>query len=127
LRGGVETKKVGTQVRSAELLEERGAIELLSESRYLRTLVLTPSDQDFRLSKESIISILSRNPILSYLRISDSASDLPLSTLMVDPEFKNEVNRHPKLKYLVLDSSESFSEDAIMSLKCLVCCKLSLA
>ena len=60
--------------------------------------------------------------MLTYLRISDSALDLPLSTLLSDLEFKNQVNRHPKLKYLVLDSSESFSEDAIMSLKCLVCC-----
>ena len=84
--------------------------------------MLSLSLQDFRLSKESIISILSRNLMLSYLRISDSALVLPLSNLIAEPEFKNQVNRHPKLKYLVLDSSESFSENVIMSLKCLVCC-----
>ena len=117
-----EITKVGTQVRSAELIKGSEAIELISCSRHLRTLVLTPSVQGFSISKESIISILSLNPMLSYLRISDSASDLPLSTLIVDPEFKHQVNRHPKLKYLVLDSTESFSENAIMSLKCLVCC-----
>ena len=84
--------------------------------------MLTPSVEGLSLSKESLIDILTQNPMLSYLRISDSALDLPLSTLLSDLEFKNQVNRHPKLKYLVLDSSESFSENVIMSLKCLVCC-----
>ena len=98
------------------------AIEFITESRHLRTLVLTPSVEGFRLSKESLNKILQSNSMLTYLRISDSALDQPLSTLIADPEFKNQVNRHPKLKYLVLDSKERFSKDPIMSLKCLVCC-----